>query len=115
MTDKKHVYAIDLAQQQLAQLNSELLLRKLRITQSPCDTNVHVEQKSLRAFCSNDYLGLANHPVLVEALREGVVKYGVGSGASHLISGHSIAHDLLEKKLAQFQDQHIPDVKALFF
>ena len=115
MTDKKHVYAIDLAQQQLAQLDSELLLRKLRITQSPCDTNVHVEQKNLKAFCSNDYLGLANHPVLVEALREGVVKYGVGSGASHLISGHSIAHDLLEKKLAQFQDQHIPDVKALFF
>ena len=115
MTDKKHVYAIDLAQQQLAQLNSELLLRKLRITQSPCDTNVHVEQKNLKAFCSNDYLGLANHPVLVEALREGVVKYGVGSGASHLISGHSIAHDLLEKKLAQFQDKHIPDVKALFF
>ena len=115
MTDKKHVYAIDLAQQQLAQLNLELLLRKLRITQSPCDTHVHVEQKSLKAFCSNDYLGLANHPVLVEALREGVVKFGVGSGASHLISGHSIAHDLLEKKLAQFQDKHIPDVKALFF
>ena len=51
MTDKKHVYAIDLAQQQLAQLNSELLLRKLRITQSPCDTHVHVEQKNLKAFC----------------------------------------------------------------
>jgi 8-amino-7-oxononanoate synthase len=52
---------------------------------------------------------------LVAALAEGAKRYGVGSGASHLISGHSIAHDLLEKKLAACEEQHIPNARALFF
>jgi 8-amino-7-oxononanoate synthase len=74
-----------------------------------------VDQRNLKAFCSNDYLGLANHPRLVKALGIGAEQYGVGSGASHLISGHSLAHDLLEKKLASFQSAHIPNARALFF
>jgi 8-amino-7-oxononanoate synthase len=115
MINKKSFHALDLARQQISQLDSQLLIRKLRITESPCDTNTQVEQRSFKAFCSNDYLGLANHPALVAALQEGAASFGVGSGASHLISGHNIAHDLLEKKLAQFQDKHIPDAKALFF
>jgi 8-amino-7-oxononanoate synthase len=53
-------------------------------------------------FCSNDYLGLAAHPILVEAVKRGVEKYGVGSGASRLICGNTAAHDRLEHKLAQF-------------
>jgi 8-amino-7-oxononanoate synthase len=60
-------------------------------------------------------LGLANHPELVAALAEGAKRYGVGSGASHLISGHSIAHDLLEKKLAACESKYIPNARALFF
>jgi 8-amino-7-oxononanoate synthase len=71
--------------------------------------------RDLRAFCSNDYLGLANHPDLVNALADGGKKYGVGSGASHLISGHSAAHELLEKKLASFQEKHVTKARALFF
>jgi 8-amino-7-oxononanoate synthase len=55
------------------------------------------------AFCSNDYLGLAAHPRVVAALREGAAIYGAGSGASHLISGHSRAHALLEERLAAFR------------
>ena len=51
------------------------------------------------AFCSNDYLGLAAHPRIVEALKEGADLYGAGSGASHLISGHSRAHAQLEERL----------------
>lgn len=104
-----------MAEHQIADLDEQLLRRKLRTTESPCDINVRVGQRELKAFCSNDYLGLANHPELVAALTEGARLYGVGSGASHLISGHSIAHDLLEKKLATCESQYIPDARALFF
>ena len=104
-----------MAEHQIADLDEQLLRRKLRTTESPCDINARVGQRELKAFCSNDYLGLANHPELVAALTEGARLYGVGSGASHLISGHSIAHDLLEKKLATCESQYIPDARALFF
>ena len=107
--------ARDMAERQIADLDEQLLRRKLRTTESPCDIKARVGQRELKAFCSNDYLGLANHPELVAALAEGARLYGVGSGASHLISGHSIAHDLLEKKLAACERQYIPDARALFF
>jgi 8-amino-7-oxononanoate synthase len=107
--------ALKLAQEHIADLDLQLLKRTLRVTQSPCDTKVTIGDKQLRAFCSNDYLGLANHPDLVNALADGGKKYGVGSGASHLISGHSAAHELLEKKLASFQEKHVPKARALFF
>ena len=107
--------AHDMAEKQIAELDKQLLRRKLRITESPCDIKASVGQRELKAFCSNDYLGLANHPKLVSAIAEGANLYGVGSGASHLISGHSIAHDLLEKKLATFESKYIPNARALFF
>jgi 8-amino-7-oxononanoate synthase len=107
--------ARDMAEHQIADLDAQLLRRKLRTTASPCDTKAQVDQRELKAFCSNDYLGLANHPELVAALAEGAKRYGVGSGASHLISGHSVAHDLLEKKLAACESKHIPNARALFF
>ena len=107
--------AHDMAEQQIAELDKQLLRRKLRITESPCDIKANVGQRELKAFCSNDYLGLASHPKLVSAIAEGANLYGVGSGASHLISGHSIAHDLLEKKMATFESKHIPNARALFF
>ena len=104
-----------MAEHQIDDLDAQLLRRKLRTTASPCDTKAQVDQRELKAFCSNDYLGLANHPELVAALAEGAKRYGVGSGASHLISGHSIAHDLLEKKLAACESKYIPNARALFF
>lgn len=107
--------ALKLAQEQIADLDLQLLKRKLRITESPCDTDVTISNRQLKAFCSNDYLGLANHPDLIKALAQGGEKYGVGSGASHLISGHSAAHEFLEKQLASFQEKHIPNARALFF
>ena len=107
--------ALKLAQEQIAALDVQLLKRNLRVTQSPCDTRATIDGRQLKVFCSNDYLGLANHPELVNALAQGSQKYGVGSGASHLISGHSAAHELLEKQLASFQEKHIPKVRALFF
>jgi 8-amino-7-oxononanoate synthase len=54
------------------------------------------------AFASNDYLGLANHPRLIEAAAEGARRWGVGAGASHLVSGHSAVHEALEAELARF-------------
>lgn len=110
-----NVGALNMAEQQIANLDEQLLKRSLRTTESPCDTKANIGQRELNTFCSNDYLGLANHPELVVAIAEGAIRYGVGSGASHLISGHSIAHDLLEKKLATFERAHIPNARALFF
>jgi 8-amino-7-oxononanoate synthase len=107
--------ALALAQQQLNTLDASLLRRRLKQTQSPCDVEVTVAGRLLKAFCSNDYLGFANHPRLVAAMAEGAERYGVGSGASHLISGHSLAHDLLETQLARTQTEHIHDARALFF
>ena len=107
--------ALSLVKHQIENLDAQLLKRKLRVTESPCDVKAMVDQRELKAFCSNDYLGLANHPDLINALAEGAKRYGVGSGASHLISGHSIAHELLEKKLAECESKYIPNARALFF
>jgi 8-amino-7-oxononanoate synthase len=53
-------------------------------------------------FCSNDYLGLAKHPAVVKAFQDAAAKYGVGSGASHLVTGHGPEHEALEVALAEF-------------
>ena len=62
-------------------------------------------------FCSNDYLGLSAHPEVVQAFANAVMKYGVGSGASHLVTGHSREHEALEEELAAFTGRE----KALVF
>ena len=107
--------AFALVKQAITQLEEKLLKRTLRINERACDVDALVGNRALKTFCSNDYLGFANHPLLVTALSEGAQEYGVGSGASHLISGHSRAHDLLENQLARFQSTHIPEARALFF
>lgn len=61
-----------------------------------------VDGRKLVNFCSNDYLGLANHPAIRKAFISGVEKYGTGSGAAHLVNGHSAAHHALEAELAEF-------------
>ena len=63
---------------------------------------VRVEGRELLAFCSNDYLGLAAHPRVVEAFVAAAHEWGVGSGASHLVSGHCHEHHALEDALAEF-------------
>ena len=106
----------------IAQLNARLqvldahsLMRKRRIAETPCAPRVTVDGRALLAFCSNDYLGLAAHPRMIEALREGAARYGVGSGGSHLISGHSRAHVELEQRLAEFVGPHLDSARALYF
>ncbi|MCF6354993.1 MAG: 8-amino-7-oxononanoate synthase [Candidatus Polarisedimenticolaceae bacterium] len=63
---------------------------------------LQVDGRTLLSFCSNDYLGLAAHPKVIAALQKGADRYGVGSGAAHLVIGHSNAHHALEEELAEF-------------
>jgi 8-amino-7-oxononanoate synthase len=106
---------IEQLQQQLDQLSHAQLRRRRRVVGSPCAPAMQVDGQPLLAFCSNDYLGLANHPALIEALAEGARIYGVGSGASHLINGHSHAHVVLEERFADWLSPHIPSAGALTF
>ncbi|MBU2885336.1 8-amino-7-oxononanoate synthase [Gilvimarinus agarilyticus] len=70
--------------------------------ESPQGPDLVVDGKVYTAFCSNDYLGLANHPDVVSAMAQSVGQWGVGSGASHLVCGHSAEHHALEQELAAF-------------
>jgi 8-amino-7-oxononanoate synthase len=78
------------------------LARRRRTVESADGPYLTVEGRRYLAFCSNDYLGLAHHPALVEAACRGAERYGVGAGASALISGHTEAHEALEARLARF-------------
>ena len=86
----------------LAARRAENLYRQRPLLQSPQGPEVVVEGQRLLAFCSNDYLGLASHPEVIRALREGAERWGVGGGASHLVIGHSVPHQQLEEALAEF-------------
>ena len=102
-------------QQQLAQLGEQHLLRNRRTVSTPHAARLAADGQPLHAFCSNDYLGLAADTRIVAALREGAERYGAGSGASHLISGHSQAHAELEQRLAGFMAPCIAHGAALYF
>lgn len=100
----------DLASE-LEQLRQAGLYRQRRVVEGPQTIEIQVDGRCLINFCSNDYLGLANHPQLAQAFKRGVDQYGVGSGASHLISGHTQAHHALEEELAEFTGRE----RALLF
>lgn len=78
------------------------LYRQRRVLQSPQGVRISSGGRDLLSFCSNDYLGLAADPRLIEAFEKGARQWGVGSGAAHLISGHSAAHHAFEEELADF-------------
>lgn len=106
---------LDQIERELKVLDGKSLRRRRRHADSPCAPRVVVDRKAMLAFCSNDYLGLAAHPKVIAALHQGVDQYGVGSGASHLISGHSRAHAILEERLAEFISPHLEQARALYF
>ncbi len=87
---------------ELDQRKADGLYRRRRITEGPQSVIQQVDGRQLLSFCSNDYLGLANHPDIKSALIETVKNSGVGSGAAHLITGHSNWHQRCEEKLAEF-------------
>jgi 8-amino-7-oxononanoate synthase len=87
---------------ELRDLAGRGLLRQRRIVEGMQGARVQIDGRSLVCFASNDYLGLASDPRLIEALLDGARRYGVGAGASHLVSGHHRAHQALEERLAAF-------------
>ncbi len=90
---------------ELAAREAAGLYRRRRVIDSPQGPTLHSEGRELLNFCSNDYLGLANHPELIAAFKRGADEYGVGSGAAHLVNGHSYAHHALEEELAAFTER----------
>jgi 8-amino-7-oxononanoate synthase len=86
----------------LNELEAQGLLRTRRMLEGAQGVRIGVDGREYLSFCSNDYLGLAAHPVLAAAAKDAVDRYGVGAGASHLVSGHSAAHHALEQQLAAF-------------
>ncbi|WP_020558316.1 8-amino-7-oxononanoate synthase [Thiofilum flexile] len=87
------------------------LYRQPRISDSPQQPVMTIDGKTILNFCSNDYLGLANHPQVIHAFQQAANQYGVGSGAAHLINGHSRLHQQLEEALASFTGRE----RALLF
>jgi len=87
---------------ELQQRQSDGLYRSRRIIDSAQGTEIIIGGNKLLSFCSNDYLGLANHPDIKQAMKNGLDHYGTGSGSAHLINGHSRAHHALEEELADF-------------
>jgi 8-amino-7-oxononanoate synthase len=95
----------------LDELSQQGLRRSRRIIESPQGVNLICDGKAVINFCSNDYLGLANHSDVIKAFKSAADKFGVGSGSAHLICGHSSAHHALEEELAAFTGRE----RALLF
>jgi 8-amino-7-oxononanoate synthase len=89
-------------QKMLARRQADGLYRRCEVLDSPQGVEVVIDGRRYVNFSSNDYLGLANHPDVIKAFREAAAKWGVGSGAAHLVSGHLAPHHALEEELAGF-------------
>ena len=100
----EHIDPLDELRAGLGELDAAGLRRRRRIVTTPCQPDTRLADRAgpIVAFCSNDYLGLAAEPAIAEAVRRGSQRWGTGSGASHLVSGHYAAHEALEQRLATF-------------
>lgn len=92
--------AFDFIQSELERLKRQGLYRRLRRVKGEQGATLLLDGRTVLNFCSNNYLGLANHPALREAAKEAIDRYGCGSGASRLISGNMTLHEELEEKIA---------------
>lgn len=95
----------------LAELDAAGLRRQRRVIQAIDGPRLWIDGRWLLAFCSNDYLGLSQHPALIAAARDAAGRFGVGAGASPMVSGHSTEHEGLERELAAFVGRE----RALYF
>ena len=86
----------------LEERKQQALFRKTVVMEGAQIPSITIDNNAYLAFCSNDYLGLANHPAMVKAMCESAQVYGVGSGASHLVNGHNREHQNLEEELADW-------------
>lgn len=89
-------------QQVLDDRRSQHRYRHRKLLETAVGTEVTVDGRRYTSFCSNDYLGLANHPEVVAALSNAANTLGVGSGASHLVCGHTHEHQMLEQEIARY-------------
>ena len=106
---------LETLEQGLQDIDARGLRRRRRTVDSPCSAHMTVDGRNIIGFASNDYLGLAAHPLLVAAIAEGARRYGAGSGGSHLLGGHSRAHAQLEDDLAEFAGGFVDNPRALYF
>jgi 8-amino-7-oxononanoate synthase len=86
----------------LDKLRHDNLYRSRKLLSSAQQVEPVINGQKVLSFCSNDYLGLANHPKVIERFTYATKEHGVGSGASHLITGHHKSHAALEEELAEF-------------
>src|SRR3990170_813160 len=94
----------DFIEQELSRLKDAGLYRHMPLIQGPQEPKVKINGKDVILLCSNNYLGLANHPKVKEASISAIEKYGFGSGASRLVSGNMELHEELEQRIARFKD-----------
>lgn len=106
--------ALRALQDDLAARDASHLRRSRRVIASPQQPRLAVDGREVLHFGSNDYLGLANDPRLIAAACDGATRYGLGAGASHLISGHFAPHAALERELAAWVAP-CSDASALLF
>jgi len=106
--------AIAALERELIRRRDSGLARTRRIVESAQGPRLSLGGRSVLAFASNDYLGLANAPAVVDAARDAIARWGVGAGASHLIVGHAAPHAALEDELAAFVAP-CPGARALTF
>jgi 8-amino-7-oxononanoate synthase len=99
----------------LGAISAQSLKRALRRADTGTAPRQTVNGRELLMFCSNDYLGLAAEPAIADALAEGARRWGGGSGASPLVSGHSAAHEAVTDTLARWYAPHIPQARAIGF
>jgi 8-amino-7-oxononanoate synthase len=92
-------------ERRLAALEAAGLYRRRRVVAEGGGVEVIADGSRCVSFCGNDYLGLRNHPSVVRAFRDAAGRYGVGSGAAHLITGHTREHHALEEALAEALDR----------
>jgi len=79
------------------------LYRELNIVEGAQGTHLEIKGKTYLSFCSNNYLGLANNPLVIKAVKDAVEKYGWGTGASRLVSGNMRMHEALEDEISRFK------------
>lgn len=91
--------------QELEELKASGLYRSLRTIEKINGNHVTIGEEDYLNFCSNNYLGLAGHPQVIEKAAEALKTFGFGAGASRLICGNTILHEELERKIAQFKNR----------
>ena len=88
---------------ELRKINESGLYRELNVVESAQGTHLKIKGKTYLSFCSNNYLGLANNPLVIKAVKDAVEKYGWGAGASRLVSGNMKLHEVLEGEISRFK------------